>query len=75
MNEKGWICPSCGRGVRPDEKTCDHGGLTAGPLVIGPYLPQPTLPQPQPTWQPPTWPRVVCGSSIGTTDPNVILMN
>ena len=21
-----WTCPSCGRGVRPDQSTCDHGG-------------------------------------------------
>jgi len=21
----GWTCPSCGRGVAPTEKTCDHG--------------------------------------------------
>ena len=24
---KGWTCPSCGRGVAPDVKTCDHGGV------------------------------------------------
>ncbi len=22
---EGWICPSCKRGVSPDEKHCDHG--------------------------------------------------
>jgi len=21
----GWTCPGCGRGVAPDQKTCDHG--------------------------------------------------
>lgn len=24
----GWICPKCGRGVRPDLKSCDHGAWT-----------------------------------------------
>lgn len=32
MNE-GWICPACGRGVAPDEKHCDHGGLGALPQL------------------------------------------
>ena len=32
---KGWTCPSCGRGVAPTEKTCDHGGA----LKARDYLP------------------------------------
>ena len=24
----GWLCPKCGRGVAPHEKTCDHGTET-----------------------------------------------
>lgn len=24
----GWTCPSCGRGVAPGEKYCEHGNLT-----------------------------------------------
>lgn len=26
---EGWTCPKCGRGVRPDVETCDHGGSLA----------------------------------------------
>lgn len=25
----GWLCPKCGRGVAPGEKTCEHGNARA----------------------------------------------
>jgi hypothetical protein len=27
-----WICPKCGRGVAPDQKSCDHGGTAAAAI-------------------------------------------
>lgn len=46
--DKGWICPSCGRGVAPDQKTCDHGGLGAMPVTLPvlPVLPIPNTAEP-----------------------------
>jgi hypothetical protein len=29
---KGWECPKCGRGVRPDEKYCDHN-ISVDPFI------------------------------------------
>lgn len=37
MGAEGWLCPSCGRGVAPDQKTCDHGMMAA--LVPPLYAP------------------------------------
>lgn len=41
MSDRGWICPSCGRGVAPSEKACDHG--TEWPPVALPFW-RPTAP-------------------------------
>lgn len=32
MSREGWTCPVCGRGVSPDEKTCEHGQRPAWTL-------------------------------------------
>jgi hypothetical protein len=44
----GWLCPSCGRGVAPSEKTCDHGGQVQ---AAQPYL----APIYQPGYYPPAF--------------------
>lgn len=58
MNEerKGWTCPSCGRGVAPDQTSCDHG--LSQPLLHGrpwPTITLPILPQP---YAPPVLPYI-----------------
>ena len=40
LTMEGWKCPVCGRGVSPQEKTCDHNGnAQAVPVYYGPLLP------------------------------------
>lgn len=59
----GWICPTCKRGVRPDEKTCDHGGG----LLASHY---PNLPLAG--WLPQTIPnQPLCACAPGTVCGNV----
>lgn len=65
-----WVCPKCGRGVRGDQTTCDHGdggsiGLGAKPNETG-YWPD-RYPY-APAWDPrnpSTW-CVGAGSGAGT---------
>jgi hypothetical protein len=45
MSDKPWVCPSCGRGVAPGEKTCDHGSA-----VVDPYSTTPWIPTTNPPW-------------------------
>lgn len=33
----GWVCPVCGRGVRPGQDTCDHGYTP--PVSSEPFIP------------------------------------
>jgi len=80
MNREGWICPKCGRGISPDEKTCDHGMAPVfgtpitfpAPGYVSPsYLPigdDPTLTRVKPilTGNPYTGPYVtVCDGDSG----------
>ena len=67
-NREGWVCPTCKRGVSPDEKHCDHqgGNMIIGTPVYFPYMPDPvTAPiyplgpfptTPDPTYYPTTTP-------------------
>ena len=51
---EGWICPKCGRGVSPDEKHCEHGGVS---LRTTPYTAcdTTTAPIPMPFIGTPPW--------------------
>jgi len=56
QQQTGWTCPKCGRGVRPDVQTCDHGGAAAGLGVCPQYVPcvpytWPTVPPAGPVWR------------------------
>jgi hypothetical protein len=64
----GWRCCVCGRGVSPDQKTCDHGGsFTFHPPVFLPIWPyQPGTADPPPGW--PTTPDIICNDpTLSTT--------
>jgi hypothetical protein len=60
----GWVCPTCKRGVRPDEKTCDHGAMGLMPLPDLLGDPRKLL-----TVVPATMP--MCGCPIGAACSNV----
>ena len=53
MNNTGWICPICGRGVAPTEKYCNCKEVQPSPCI--PYQPTgpswPDLSQPTIRWQ------------------------
>jgi hypothetical protein len=53
---RGWICPVCGKGVRPDLATCPCLGA-AQPFVPQPYPHPPWYPGPYVPYAPPwqTW--------------------
>lgn len=47
MTREGWICPTCKRGLSPDQPHCDHDASTVVPRLplrrgtTTPWMPQP----------------------------------
>ena len=63
----GWLCPKCGRGAAPSEKTCDHGGVSMTVWPIGSFTitdPAPYVAAPMP----PNTTEIQLTSSWGSDD-------
>ena len=62
-DNKGWICPICGRGVAPTVKVCPCKGEYK-------YVPYPVYPWVYPSY-PKWWSEITCKPNTTGTSPNI----